>query len=74
MNANFYNLFVWSESIAPAAFQVILNLVRPAFTKYTRDSVKVFGSNRAQWQSYLDKEIAKDQLYQEFGGTRKSSR
>jgi hypothetical protein len=54
----------------PSAFQVILNLVRPVFTPYTRDAVKAFGTNRAQWMEYFDKEIAKDQRYPDFGGTR----
>ncbi|CAL8079960.1 unnamed protein product [Orchesella dallaii] len=55
----------------PSAFQVVLNLVRPVFTPQTRESLKVFGTNRAQWMAYLDKEISKDQRYPEYGGTRK---
>lgn len=54
----------------PAAFHTILTLVRPVFTPLTRDTLKVFGSNKAQWMDYLDKEISRDQRYPDFGGTR----
>lgn len=55
---------------APPAFQIILELVRPVFSAQTQQALKVFGTDKRQWKSYLDKEIDEKQLRPDYGGTK----
>jgi len=56
----------------PTVFEVVLRLLRPIMAAETRVALKVFGSNRQQWQQFLYSIIDKDQLSRDFGGTRSS--
>lgn len=55
---------------APAAFEVVLNLVRPVMNDAMRKSLIVFGTNRAEWKKAVLSLIAEDQLARQFGGTK----
>ncbi|OXA54819.1 protein real-time isoform X2 [Folsomia candida] len=54
----------------PAAFEIVLNLVRPVMSSAMRDSLHVFGTNKAVWKKFLLSLIPGDQLGSHFGGTK----
>lgn len=56
---------------APASSRIGLEAVRPVMSPQTRDILKIFDTNKRQWMQYLDERIDKDQLYPNFGGTKK---
>jgi len=58
----------------PGIFEVVLRIIRPIMAPETRVALKVFGTNKQQWQDFLRSIIAKDQLSREFGGTRSNYR
>ncbi|ODM98130.1 SEC14-like protein 2 [Orchesella cincta] len=58
----------------PTVFEVVLRILRPIMAPETRVALKVFGTNRQQWQQFLYSIIDKDQLSRDFGGTRSSYR
>ncbi|OXA36929.1 SEC14-like protein 2 [Folsomia candida] len=55
---------------SPASFEIVLNLVRPLFSPSTRQALKVLGPNKSEWSPILFSGIDKDQLPENFGGTR----
>ncbi|ODM93185.1 SEC14-like protein 2 [Orchesella cincta] len=55
---------------APQTLQTLRPLVRSAISGHTRRHLKLFGTNKAEWQKYLLEFIDKDQLTEDFGGTR----
>jgi len=54
----------------PSLFEVVLRVLRPIMAPETRVALKVFGTNKPQWQKFLRDIIAEDQLNRDFGGTR----
>jgi len=55
----------------PGIFDVILRAIRPAMSPASRDTLQVYGTNKPQWQQALLKDIPKNQLPVEYGGTRR---
>jgi len=55
--------------IAPSVFEVVLAAVRPIFSQRTRDALKILGTNKQQYGPVLFKDIEKDQLPLDVGGT-----
>ncbi len=58
--------------LAPQAFDMVLNVVRPLFSSATQNAVKVFDSNKRVWMRYLVHEISRNQRSIEFGGTKRN--
>jgi hypothetical protein len=54
---------------APAIFDIVVGLIRPLMSEDSRNTLKVFGTNKAEWQTYLDKFIRRNQLPKEYGGS-----
>ncbi|CAL8093053.1 unnamed protein product [Orchesella dallaii] len=54
----------------PPIFKTVLDVIQPLFTARTKEILKIFGPNKKEWQEYLDKEISRDALRPEYGGTR----
>ncbi|CAL8083736.1 unnamed protein product [Orchesella dallaii] len=50
------------------AVQIILNVIRPFFSRNTRNAIKVFGHNRKNWMTYLDNKISRSERRKEYGG------
>jgi hypothetical protein len=48
---------------------VVLSAIRPIFSPRTREALKVFGRNRRQYEPVLFRDIEKDQLPRDVGGT-----
>lgn len=55
----------------PGLFEAVLQLLQPIMAPETKIALKVFGPDKEKWRKYLYSFIDKDQLYTEFGGTRK---
>ncbi|ODM90083.1 SEC14-like protein 2 [Orchesella cincta] len=55
---------------APPAIQVVLEAMRPFFSRTTRNAIKIFGPNRDKWMPYLDTKISKDERRPQYGGTK----
>lgn len=55
---------------APVTFRAVLDVIEPIFSPRARQILKVFGPDRKEWGQYLDREISRDQLRPEFGGTK----
>lgn len=56
-----------------SAFEVVLSLVRGLFSPATKEALKVLGPNKSEWSPILYAGINKDQLPENFGGTRSYS-
>jgi len=54
---------------APQIFEVVLSAVRPLFSQSTREALKIYGTNRRQYEPILFKDIDRDQLPRDVGGT-----
>jgi hypothetical protein len=61
---------MFCADLAPVLFEAVLRLLDPIVAPETRVALKVFGLDRQKWQNYLYSIIDKDQLYEEFAGTR----
>jgi len=55
---------------APQIFEVVLNLIRPIMSQQTRDALKIYGNNKAEWEAVLYKDIKRDELPSTYGGTK----
>jgi hypothetical protein len=53
---------------APSIFETVLNAARPLMTRYTRDAMKIYGTNREDWEAALKADIPEDKLLTDFGG------
>ena len=62
----FKNLFL---SPAPLAFTTTFAVIKPILDQVTIDKIKVFGWDKAEWESALLEEIDADQLPFNYGGT-----
>jgi len=60
------NLFVIT---APSIFEVVLTAIRPFMSPQTRASLKVYGTNRQEWEPIVFREIERNQLPQDVKGT-----
>ncbi|CAL8068098.1 unnamed protein product [Orchesella dallaii] len=72
--SSYENHFPWlTDKIviinAPPNIQAILQALRSAITDRTRRQIKIFGTDKNEWQKYLLSFIDKDQLTEDFGGT-----
>lgn len=56
--------------VAPAIFELVLNVLRPVMSPLTRQTLKVYNTNKQQWQNELLKIVDKDELPIEYGGTK----
>jgi len=63
----------WCD-IAPAVFDTALRVVINFVSEELKNSLKVFGTNKAEWQKYLFEIIPPEQLDVNFGGTKVSKR
>lgn len=52
-------------------FEVILRLIRPLMSPITRQSLQVFGQDKAVWSKTLLSIADKNQLTVDYGGTQK---
>ena len=50
-------------------FTTVFAIIKPLLDQVTIDKIKVFGADRAEWQSALLAEIEEDQLPINYGGT-----
>ncbi|ODM99830.1 SEC14-like protein 2 [Orchesella cincta] len=55
----------------PPIFKTVLDVIQPLFTPRTKKILKIIGQNKKEWQEHLDKEISREALRPEFGGTKK---
>lgn len=55
---------------APAIFELVLSVLRPVMSPLTRQTLKVYNTNKQQWQGELLKIVEKDELPIEYGGTK----
>jgi len=55
----------------PLIFETILKLLNPIMAPETREALRVFGPDKEKWKSYLNELVDRNQLYTEFGGTKK---
>ncbi|ODM92302.1 SEC14-like protein 2 [Orchesella cincta] len=55
---------------ATPAVQIVLNAVRPIFSRSTNNAIKVFGPNRSKWMEYLDNKISRSERRKSYGGTK----
>jgi hypothetical protein len=53
----------------PAIFELILTVLRPIMSPLTRQTLKVYNTNKQQWQAELLRIVDKDELPIEYGGT-----
>jgi len=53
---------------SPQAFLVLLEMLRPVLSPYTRKSLRVFGTNENQWKPYLYARIDPNNLPWDYGG------
>jgi len=60
---------VWIN--APRVFVAVLELVKPLMSPATSKALRVFGTNRQEWSTYLHKIIPKENLTFRFGGPKK---
>lgn len=56
---------------SPETFNLLLRLLKPSIPASSRETVKILGTNKQQWMSYLDERISPDQRTKEYGGTKK---
>jgi len=54
----------------PEVFEVVLNLIRPIMSEQTREALKVYNNNKAEWDPIVFKDIKRDQLVKEYGGSK----
>ncbi|CAL8085636.1 unnamed protein product [Orchesella dallaii] len=52
----------------PAIFELVLRVIRPLMSQVSRDALKVYGQDKAQWSKALLKIADKSQLRPEYGG------
>ncbi|CAL8069526.1 unnamed protein product [Orchesella dallaii] len=57
---------------APTSVQVIINILQPFLSKSSRESLRIFNSNRVKWMAYLDSKISRDERTSLYGGTKPS--
>jgi len=57
--------------LAPRAAQPLIQALLGATTAQTRDTVKLFGLDKAEWSEYLHTIIPENQLTSQFGGTKR---
>ncbi|CAL8098282.1 unnamed protein product [Orchesella dallaii] len=55
---------------APPTIQVVLEVIRPFFSRYTSEAIKIFGPNRSRWMAYLDEKISREERRSPYGGTK----
>ncbi|XP_021964963.1 phosphatidylinositol/phosphatidylcholine transfer protein SFH2 [Folsomia candida] len=55
----------------PGLFETVLQLLQPIMAPETRVALRVFGPDKDKWRNYLYSLVDKNQLYTEFGGTRR---
>jgi len=55
---------------APASFDVVLRLVRPAMSKQTQTALIIFGYNEDDWSDYVLNLIPAHQIEKQFGGNK----
>lgn len=61
-------LFCWIIIVAPEAFEIVMNLVRPLMNRQTRKVLKIFGTDESKWRPYLEQHFDYDQIADWFGG------
>jgi len=54
----------------PAIFELVLNVIRPIMSPLTRQTLKVYNTNKEQWQNDLFEIVERKELPPEYGGTR----
>ncbi|ODN03993.1 SEC14-like protein 2 [Orchesella cincta] len=54
----------------PAIFELVLNIIRPIMSPLTRQTLKVYNTNKEQWQKELFEIVDRNELPPEYGGTR----
>ncbi|ODM91320.1 SEC14-like protein 2 [Orchesella cincta] len=52
----------------PGVFELVLRVIRPLMSQVSRDSLKVYGQDKAQWSKALLNTADKTQLRPEYGG------
>lgn len=58
------------EFAVVAIAETVLEALKSVMSESTRNSLAVYGFNRAEWQQALMKEITVDQLPPEYGGVK----
>jgi len=64
---------VLSYILVPSIFEPILRLVRPLMSASTREALRTFGYDRAEYSNYILQSVEGDNLPHRFGGTKKSA-
>jgi len=62
-------IIILMDFAVPSIFEIILTGIRPFFSQNTRDILRVFGTNRREYQPVLFKDIKLNQLPPDLGGT-----
>lgn len=57
--------------LAPKSFNGLLGMAKGIISERTLKSIKVLGENEAEWKRYLAERIDQDQLYEQYGGSKK---
>ncbi|CAL8148526.1 unnamed protein product [Orchesella dallaii] len=60
--------FIIIQSAPPV--EIVLNAVRPIFSKRTSEAMKVFGHNKKVWMAHLDNKISRSERRKDYGGTK----
>jgi hypothetical protein len=55
---------------APASFEPLLNAARAILSDYTNNALYIYGKNRREWSSFLDKNFDWKELPSSIGGTK----
>ena len=66
-------IIIWKYiyySTAPLGFTTAFAIIKPLLDQVTIDKIKVFGTDRAEWENALLEEIEADQLPINYGGTK----
>ncbi len=56
--------------LGPQAVNIILEILKPALSKYTREAITILPPNKRKWMAYLDERISRSERRQAYGGTK----
>lgn len=58
--------------LAPSVVTVLLNILKPILSETTKSGIKIYGSNREEWEKALANHIENEYIPTFYGGNRTS--